>query len=104
MSKIYVPERFKRVIYLHIVKNLLKDVSVRSPLILGIQGGSGEGKTKQCETCLEEIKVKAFLISGGQLESGTAGESAKLVRKKYCAASRSIENRECKAAVVLIKK
>jgi ATP-dependent 26S proteasome regulatory subunit len=102
MSKIYVPERFKRVIYLHIVKNLLKDVSVRSPLILGIQGGSGEGKTKQCETCLEEIKVKAFLISGGQLESGTAGEPAKLVREKYYAASRSIENRECKAAVVLI--
>jgi ATP-dependent 26S proteasome regulatory subunit len=102
MSTIQVPERFKRVIALHVVKNLFTNAPFRPPLILGIQGGSGVGKTLQCQTCLEEMGVKAFLISGGQLESGIAGEPAQLVRQTYIAASRSIENRECNVAVLLL--
>jgi hypothetical protein len=102
MSTIQVPERFKQVIVLHVVKNLLTNAPFRPPLILGIQGGSGVGKTLQCEICLKEMGVQAFLISGGQLESGIAGEPAQLVRQTYIAASRSIENRECNAAVLLL--
>jgi hypothetical protein len=73
-SKIYVAERFRRAVVLHIVKNIMTQSSVRVPLILGIHGPSGYGKTYQCEQILSEMNVASFLISGGQLESGTAGE------------------------------
>ncbi len=101
-TKIYVSDRFRRVIYLHVVKNLVTQSIVRPPLLLGIHGPSGDGKTYQCEYILEEMGVKAFLLSGGQLESHDAGEPAKLVRSAYIAASRSIEKEECRAAIVLI--
>lgn len=100
--KIYVAERFRRAMSLHIVKNFITQIPVRVPLILGIHGASGVGKTYQCEYVLNEMGVTAFLISGGQLESGTAGEPAKLVREKYIAASQSIQKGESKAAVLLI--
>lgn len=72
------------------------------PLLLGIHGKSGYGKTYQCEYVLSEIGAKPFLISGGQLESHAAGEPAKIVRKTYLDASRCLEKGESKVAVVLI--
>lgn len=101
-NKIYVAERFRRTIALHIVKNLFTKLPVRVPLILGIHGPSGYGKTYQCEHVLTEMGVTAFLISGGQLESGTAGEPAKLIREKYILASQSMQKGESKASVLLI--
>lgn len=102
MNKIHVAERFRRVVALHIIKNFVTRIPVRVPLILGIHGSSGYGKTYQCECVLHEMGVTAFLISGGQLESGTAGEPARLLREKYIAASQSIKKNESRAAVVLI--
>jgi SpoVK/Ycf46/Vps4 family AAA+-type ATPase len=99
-NQINIAVRFKRVVILHIIKNLIGERS--TPLILGIHGSSGCGKTYQCECVLNEIGVTPFLISGGQLESGTAGEPAKLIREKYIAASHSIQNRKNQAAVILI--
>lgn len=101
-ASIHVPERFGRIITLHIVKNLIDTSQFRIPLILGIHGPSGDGKTFQCEYVLSEMGVKTFLISGGQLESGTAGDPAKLIRETYANASKAVEKGECKAAVVLI--
>jgi SpoVK/Ycf46/Vps4 family AAA+-type ATPase len=101
-NKVYIADRFRRIVALHIVKNVVQKTPVRVPLILGIHGPSGYGKTYQCEQILHEMGITAFLISGGQLESGTAGEPARLVREKYIAASQSIQNKESRAAVVLI--
>lgn len=101
-DRIHIPDRFKKIIYLHMVKNLLTNISMRAPLILGIHGPSGYGKTYQCEHILSSIGVKSFLISGGQLESGTAGEPAELVRDIYVSASRSIQDGECSVAVIII--
>lgn len=101
-NKIYVAERFRRTIALHIVKNLFTKLPVHVPLILGIHGPSGYGKTYQCEHVLAEMGVTAFLISGGQLESGTAGEPAKLIREKYIVASQRMQKGESKASVLLI--
>jgi SpoVK/Ycf46/Vps4 family AAA+-type ATPase len=102
MSKInpYISSRFERVIKLHVIKNLVTGFPV--PLILGIHGPSGCGKTYQCEYLLRELGAKSFLISGGQLESGTAGEPAKLIRESYIAASESIQKGDSKVAVILI--
>lgn len=99
---IYISERFKRAVSLHIVKNIVIELSDRPPLILGIHGPSGYGKTFQCEQILNLMNVTTFLISGGQLESGIAGEPARLIRERYIDASRSIQNGESIATVVLI--
>lgn len=98
----YIPERFRNTLVRHIIKNLMQNPAYHSSLILGIHGPSGYGKTYQCELILREIQAKAFLISGGQLESHAAGEPAQIVRQAYINASRSIEKGESKVAVVLI--
>jgi SpoVK/Ycf46/Vps4 family AAA+-type ATPase len=89
---VYIPERFKKVMTLHIIKNVLEIPIVRAPLILGIHGPSGDGKTFQCESVLKELGVKRCLISGGQLESDKAGEPAKLIRQTYLQAGEAIRD------------
>lgn len=101
-NDIYIPERFKRVVILHIIKNMLTHQNNRVSLLLGIHGTSGDGKTFQCEYVLEEMRTRSFLISGGQLESHQAGEPAQLIRTAYLNAGRSIQSGEAKTAVVLI--
>jgi hypothetical protein len=102
MTSAFIPARFRRAVGLHIVKNLMPPDIARAPLILGIHGPSGDGKTFLCEHVLQEMGVRAFLISGGQLESHAAGEPANLVRETYIRASRSIEKGECPSAAILI--
>lgn len=99
---IFIPERFQQAVSLHIIKNLMTQNITRAPLILGIHGTSGDGKTYQCEKVIDEMGARAFLISGGQLESHEAGEPAYLVRTAYLNAGKCIQSGEAKAAVVLI--
>lgn len=101
-NEVYVPERFRRIVTLHVIKNLMTQNVTRVPLLLGIHGSSGDGKTYQCEKVLEELGAKSFLISGGQLESHQAGEPAQLIRTAYLNAGRCMQTRENQAAVVLI--
>jgi ATPase family associated with various cellular activities (AAA) len=101
-APIYIPERFKRIIHLHIIKNMLVRPPAREPLFLGIHGPSGDGKTFQCEHVLEEMDVKAFLISGGQLEDHYAGEPAKLIRTTYLNAHRYVEKGGNKMAAIVM--
>lgn len=100
-SNSFVPERFRRVVGLHIVKNLLP-YHLNAPLILGIHGPSGFGKTFQCNAVLNEMNVKPFLISGGQMESHQAGEPAKLIRTTYIQASHALNKGICQAAALVI--
>jgi hypothetical protein len=74
----------------------------RVPLILGIHGASGEGKTYQCEKVLGDLGVRSLLISGGQLEGPDAGQPAMLIRNTYIKASRYIEENPNSTAVILI--
>ncbi len=100
---VYIPERFRQAIELHIIKNMLagRD-SIQTPLLLGIHGPTGVGKTYQCECVLTEMGIASFLISGGQLESPNAGEPAQLIRTTYKRASDAMHNKECVQAVILI--
>jgi len=99
---IFIPERFRQAVALHIIKNLMTQNSSSVPLIMGIHGKSGDGKTFQCEKVIEEIGTKTFLISGGQLESHEAGEPAYLIRNAYLNAGECIQKGEAKSAVVII--
>ncbi len=98
----YIPERFIKTVTLHILKNQFSENSLRVPLLLGIHGKPGDGKTFQCEQVLKHLGVKTLLISGGQLESQDAGEPAQLIRKTYLEASECITDKQCQAAAILI--
>jgi hypothetical protein len=101
-NNVYISKRFRQAIILHILKNLLRHAEVQVPLLLGIHGPSGEGKTFQCEYILKNMGVKRFLISGGQLDNNISGQAAHFVRNTYIRASESIHSGECSLAVMLV--
>lgn len=101
-EQVSISPRFERVVVLHILKNMLKNVTIKPPLLLGIHGPSGEGKTFQCEQILKKLGVKRYLISGGQLDSPDSGEPAQLVRTTYLRAGEGIRRGESSLAVILI--
>ncbi|KAB5544294.1 hypothetical protein DKX38_012406 [Salix brachista] len=53
------------------------------PLILGVWGGKGQGKSFQCELVFAKLGISPIMMSAGELESGNAGEPAKLIRQRY---------------------
>lgn len=53
------------------------------PLILGVWGGKGQGKTFQVTLSFKAMNVDPIIMSAGELEAGNAGEPAKLVRQRY---------------------
>ncbi|MEB3150078.1 MAG: ribulose bisphosphate carboxylase small subunit [Sphaerospermopsis sp.] len=79
----YISPRFLDKIAVHITKNFLNIPGVRVPLILGIHGKKGEGKSFQCELAFEKMGIGVTLISGGELESPDAGDPARLIRLRY---------------------
>ena len=92
INDVYISERFIKIVSLHILKNYHTSYYYNTPLILGIHGPSGEGKTFQCHKVLERLNVEPFLISGGELESDHAGQPAELLRTTYRKAGLFISN------------
>jgi len=64
--------------------------NIRVPLILGIWGGKGQGKTFMTELSLKKLSIAPIVMSAGELESGTAGEPARIIRQRYREASEII--------------
>ncbi|MDX2099995.1 MAG: ribulose bisphosphate carboxylase small subunit [Leptolyngbyaceae cyanobacterium bins.59] len=89
----YISPRFLDKLAVHITKNFLTLPGVRVPLILGVHGRKGEGKSFQCELVFERMNVDVVHISGGELESPDAGDSARLVRLRYREAAEMIRTR-----------
>lgn len=88
MSKsIYIPERFEKAVIVHALR-LLWLRQADAPLLLGIHGYPGEGKTFQCKKTLENSGFSVFQISGGKLESKDAGEPASVIRDVYSEAQK----------------
>ena len=101
-TPVFISDRFQQIVTLHILKNMLKRSEVQVPLLLGIHGPSGEGKTFQCENILKNMGVKRFLLSGGQMDNPISGQPSRLIRDYYIRASDAIQRGECSMAVVLI--
>jgi ribulose bisphosphate carboxylase small subunit len=89
----YISPRFLDKLAVHITKNFLNIPGVRVPLILGIHGRKGEGKTFQCELVFEKMGFEPVTISGGELESPDAGDPARLIRLRYREASEQVKVR-----------
>merc|ERR1719163_1604068 len=71
----------------YISLSFLDNPKIKVPLILGIWGGKGQGKTFQCSLAYKKLGISPIVMSAGELESGNAGEPAKLVRQRYREAS-----------------
>jgi ribulose bisphosphate carboxylase small subunit len=97
----YVSPRFLNRLAVHITKNYLDLPQVKLPLILGVHGRKGEGKTFQCELVYERMGVEVVHISGGELESPDAGDPARLIRLRYREAAELVRVRG-KMAVLMI--
>jgi ribulose bisphosphate carboxylase small subunit len=97
----YLSPRFQNQLAVHITKNYLDLPQVRVPLILGIHGRKGEGKTFQCELVYERMGIEVVNISGGELESPDAGDPARLIRLRYREAAELVRVRG-KMAIVMI--
>jgi ribulose bisphosphate carboxylase small subunit len=97
----YISPRFLEKLAVHITKNYLKLPDVRVPLILGVHGRKGEGKTFQCELVYERMGIEVVHISGGELESPDAGDPARLIRLRYREAAELVKVRG-KMAVLMI--
>ncbi|MGF1492551.1 MAG: ribulose bisphosphate carboxylase small subunit [Microcoleaceae cyanobacterium] len=86
----FVSSRFLDTVAVHVTKNFLQLPQIRVPLILGIHGRKGEGKTFQCELVFERMGIDPVVISGGELESPDAGDPARLLRLRYREAAEQV--------------
>jgi len=87
----YISPAFLDKLVIHMSKNFMELPKIKVPLILGIWGGKGQGKTFQCNLAFKKLGISPIVMSAGELESGNAGEPAKLVRQRYREASDTIK-------------
>lgn len=83
----YISPAFLDKLTIHVAKNYMDLPKIKVPLILGIWGGKGQGKTFQCSLAFKKLGISPIVMSAGELESGNAGEPAKLIRQRYREAS-----------------
>ncbi|KAH6802856.1 rubisco activase [Perilla frutescens var. frutescens] len=92
----YIAPAFMDKLAVHVAKNFLNIPNIKVPLILGIWGGKGQGKSFQCELVFAKMGINPIMMSAGELESGNAGEPAKLIRQRYReAADRIAKGKMC---------
>lgn len=79
-----IPQRFVDAVALHIVKNCLagKKVIPDVPLMLGIWGGKGCGKSFNVELVCKLMGVVPIIVSAGELEDEYAGEPGRRIRSR----------------------
>ncbi|XP_022721673.1 ribulose bisphosphate carboxylase/oxygenase activase, chloroplastic [Durio zibethinus] len=89
----YIAPAFMDKVVCHVVKNYLAHLlNVKIPLILGIWGGKGQGKSFQTELIFQAMGIEPVIMSAGELESERAGEPGKLIRERYRTASQVVQN------------
>lgn len=93
-----IPSRFSSEVHQHLILNYA--ALEGQPLILGIFGQPGEGKTCQLRLLLSNAGVDQFSVSAADLESDRAGQPGKLVITEYVKAARSIESGKAAALVI----
>ncbi|KAL1829084.1 hypothetical protein ACET3Z_007496 [Daucus carota] len=87
MDGFYIAPAFMDKLVVHLSKNFMTLPNIKVPLILGVWGGKGQGKSFQCELVFAKMGIIPIMMSAGELESGNAGEPAKLIRQRYREAS-----------------
>ncbi|KAI3825745.1 hypothetical protein L1987_07353 [Smallanthus sonchifolius] len=89
----YIAPAFMDKVVVHVVKNYIAHLlNTNVPLILGIWGGKGQGKTFQTELIFQAMGILPVIMSAGELESERAGEPGRLIRDRYRTASQVVQN------------
>lgn len=89
----YIAPAFLDKVVCHIVKNYISHlINAKVPLILGVWGGKGQGKTFQTELIFQAMGIEPVIMSAGELESERAGEPGRLIRERYRTASKVVQN------------
>jgi len=83
----YFPKEFISKIQLHLVRNTWDSTKATAPLILGIFGPPGEGKSYQSEKILEELGYGIINLSTSDFGSALEAEAAKFICAKYVEAT-----------------
>ncbi|KAG2285298.1 hypothetical protein Bca52824_044902 [Brassica carinata] len=68
----------------HITKNFLTLPNIKVPLILGVWGGKGQGKSFQCELVMAKMGINPIMMSAGELESEERGRASQAYPSKEC--------------------
>ncbi|MCX5962414.1 MAG: ribulose bisphosphate carboxylase small subunit [Cyanobacteria bacterium] len=97
----YIAPAFLEKLAIHITKNYLNLPNVKVPLILGVHGRKGEGKTFQCDLVFEKMALSVVQMSAGELESPDAGDPARLIRMRYREAGEMVKVRGKMAVLVI---
>ena len=97
----YIAPAFLEKLAIHITKNYLNLPNVKVPLILGVHGRKGEGKTFQCDLVFEKMGILVVQMSAGELESPDAGDPARLIRMRYREAGEMVKVRGKMAVLVI---
>ena len=101
-ASLHVPERFERRVVTHIAKNYLLPPKGRStPLILGVWGAKGSGKSFNVELTCKKAGVQVVALSAGELEDEWAGGVAARIRQRYKACADMIKNEGIPAVLVV---
>lgn len=98
MLNLIVPDRFASEVTQHLFLNYIECPGY--PLILGIFGRPGDGKTYQLRSLLGEALVGQYSVSAADLESDRAGQPGKLVLAEYISAARLIESGKPAALII----
>ena len=97
----YIAPAFLEKLAIHITKNYLNIPNLKVPLILGVHGRKGEGKTFQCDLVFEKMGISVVQMSAGELESPDAGDPARLIRMRYREAGEMVKVRGKMAVLVI---
>jgi pantothenate kinase-related protein Tda10 len=58
MDGLYIAPAFMDKLVIHVAKNFMQLPNIKVPLILGIWGGKGQGKSFQCELVMAKLGIK----------------------------------------------
>lgn len=66
----------------HIAKNFMELPKIKVPLILGIWGGKGQGKTFQCMLAYKKLGIGPIVMSAGAIQVHMSPAYLTLTRKR----------------------
>lgn len=78
----YIPSKFRNEVLAHII-GVFSSESDNFPLVLGIFGDPGEGKTYMCEQLLLNFHIQRHNLSVSEFENESSGVPVKKLREKY---------------------
>ncbi|MCH5209808.1 MAG: AAA family ATPase [Oscillospiraceae bacterium] len=78
-----IPIRFRREIQMHLLNNYASATKKSTPLILGIDGRPGDGKTFQCNEVLRELGCNVVSLSASDFGSMYESNAANYIVEKY---------------------